>query len=100
MLDSCIKNSGLGDVFETVLSTDSAKTYKPDARAYELGTEALKLPREEILFMAFAGWDAAGAKSFGYPTFWVNRLRLPLEELEMLPDATGSNLADLRVFLG
>ena len=25
----------------------------------------------EIAFAAFAGWDAAGAKAFGYPTFWV-----------------------------
>jgi 2-haloacid dehalogenase len=57
--------------------------------------DELKLRREEILFVAFAGWDAAGAKSFGYPTFWVNRLGLPHEELGVLPDASGSNLTDL-----
>jgi 2-haloacid dehalogenase len=64
------------------------------------GIEALNLPREEILFVAFAGWDAAGAKSFGYPTFWVNRLGLPPEELDVLPDATGTNLNDLLAFVG
>jgi 2-haloacid dehalogenase len=31
--------------------------------------DAFTLKREEILFAAFAGWDAAGAKWFGYPTF-------------------------------
>ena len=31
------------------------------------------------------GWDAAGAKWFGYTTFWVNRLNLPVEELGLPP---------------
>jgi 2-haloacid dehalogenase len=100
MLKGCIRKSGLGDIFEHVLSTDAARTYKPDTRAYQLGVEAFKLPREEILFVAFAGWDAAGAKSFGYPAFWVNRLGLPPEELDVRSDATGSNLADLLAFIG
>ena len=98
MLDGCIKASGLGGMFDLVLSTDSAGTYKPDPRAYQLGVDALNRPREEILFAAFAGWDAAGAKAFGYPTFWVNRLGLPPEQLGALPDATGGNLSDLLAF--
>ncbi|HLW91427.1 MAG TPA: haloacid dehalogenase type II [Roseiarcus sp.] len=99
MLDGCIKTSGLDGMFEEVVSTDRAKTYKPDARAYRLGVDALGLPREEILFVAFAGWDAAGAKTFGYPTYWVNRLGLPPEELGVLPDGVGVNLTDLLTFL-
>jgi 2-haloacid dehalogenase len=100
MLDGCIRSAGLDGMFEPVLSTDQAKTYKPDPRAYQLGTDILKLRREEILFVAFAGWDAAGAKAFGYPTFWVNRLQLPVEELGELPDGSGSNLSGLVRFLG
>lgn len=100
MLNSCVKFAGLDGMFDLVLSTDAAHTYKPDARAYQLGVEAFKLRRDEILFVAFAGWDAAGAKSFGYPTFWVNRLALPPEELGILPDATGANLTDLLAFVG
>jgi phosphoglycolate phosphatase-like HAD superfamily hydrolase len=67
MLNGCIKSAGLDGLFEHVLSTDAARTYKPDPRAYELGTAALDLPREQILFAAFAGWDAAGARSFRVP---------------------------------
>jgi 2-haloacid dehalogenase len=100
MLAGCIQASGLGGMFELALSTDSARTYKPDTRAYRLGVEALNLPREDILFAAFAGWDAAGAKSFGYPTFWVNRLGLPPEELDAPADASGTNLDDLVAFVG
>jgi 2-haloacid dehalogenase len=100
MLNGCIKSAGLDGLFEHVLSTDAARTYKPDPRAYELGTAALDLPREQILFAAFAGWDAAGARSFGYPTFWVNRLGLPPEQLGVLPDMAGPDLNALLAFVG
>jgi 2-haloacid dehalogenase len=95
MLGAAIQHSGLNDLFEFVLSTDAVQTYKPDPRAYQLGVDAFHLKREEILFAAFAGWDAAGAKSFGYPTFWVNRTKAPAEELGVSPDGMGETLTDL-----
>lgn len=99
ILDAGIKNSELEGVFEYVLSTDKIKTYKPDPRAYQMAIDAFGLKKEEILFVAFAGWDAAGAKSFGYTTFWVNRLNLPAERLGTTPDAIGQNLNDLVSFV-
>jgi 2-haloacid dehalogenase len=99
ILDVGIKNAELGGVFEHVLSTDEIKTYKPNPRAYQMAVDAFNLKREEILFVPFAGWDAAGAKSFGYPTFWVNRLNLPVEKLGSIPDSIGKNLTDLVGFV-
>jgi 2-haloacid dehalogenase len=99
MLEAGIKNAGLDRVFERVLSTDQIRTYKPDPRAYQMAIDALKLTREDMLFVAFAGWDVAGAKWFGYPTFWVNRLNLPGEELGVVPDAMGRDLQDLVSFV-
>jgi 2-haloacid dehalogenase len=46
-----------------------------------MAVDAQKLRRDEIVFGAFAGWDAAGAKAFGYPTFWVNLMKQPVKEL-------------------
>jgi 2-haloacid dehalogenase len=100
MLHSSIKSAGLTDLFDQVLSTDSARTYKPDPNAYALGVTALKMPREHILFVAFAGWDAAGAKLFGYPTFWINRLGLPPERFGPAPDGAGTDLDALLAFVG
>lgn len=99
MLQANIESAGLTGMFEQVLSTDSVKTYKPTPQAYQLGVDALKLRREEILFVAFGGWDAAGAKLFGYPTFWVNRLKQPLEKLDATPDGVGESLVELVRFL-
>src|SRR5262249_34321249 len=92
--------AGLADLFEAPLSTDRVGAYKPDPRAYRMALDAFGLPREAICFAAFGGWDAAGARRFGYPTFWNNRLGLPTERLGVTPDAVAPDLGGLLRFLG
>ena len=99
MLRTNIEQSGLEKAFEFLLSTDAAKAYKPDPHAYQLAANAFGLPNHEIGFVAFAGWDAAGARSFGFPTFWVNRLNLPLEQLGITADTESHTLTELPGFL-
>lgn len=99
MLQAGIRNSSLSGVFDRVLTTDQVSTYKPDPHAYRMGVKAFDLKREQILFAAFAGWDANGAKTFGYPTYWVNRQGQPPEHLGAPPDAIGANLDDLVKFV-
>jgi 2-haloacid dehalogenase len=94
MLRRLIARNTLDGIFDALISSDAAQTYKPDARAYALGPSRLGLSREQIAFSAFGGWDAAGAKWFGFPTFWLNRLGVTAETL-IVPDATGSDLASL-----
>lgn len=99
MLRANAEGAGIADLFEELLSTEVNSTYKPDPRAYALGIEHLGLKKEEIAFAAFGGWDAYGAKSFGYPTYWVNRFNLPAEQLGVPPDATSSDAAGLLRFV-
>jgi 2-haloacid dehalogenase len=99
MLRSNADGAHLTELFDELLSTDVNHSYKPDPRAYALGVEHLHLEKEDIVFAAFGGWDAAGAKSFGYPTFWVNRLGLPVEQLGVTPDGTSSGFAGLLSFV-
>lgn len=98
MLEKLIANAGFSEYFTTLISTDAAKTFKPDPVAYALGESRLGLKREELAFAAFGGWDAAGAKWFGFPTFWVNRLGVPQEQL-VEPDATGPTLSQFSEFV-
>ncbi|MFO1351048.1 MAG: haloacid dehalogenase type II [Gammaproteobacteria bacterium] len=95
MLDANIRSAGLGGFFEGHLSTDKVSAFKPDPRSYEMGVSHFKLPREAIAFTAFAGWDAAGAKRFGYPVVWCNRLNQPVEELGVVADHVASTTVDL-----
>lgn len=94
--------AGLVEHFERLISSDELRAYKPEPRAYQLACDHLRLPRQHIAFSAFGGWDAAGAAWFGYPTFWVNRLGVPEEELvsELThPIATGADLVALQQWI-
>lgn len=95
MLRNGLQYAGLENEFKAIYSTDAVRTYKPDPTAYALAVERLGISKEEILFVAFAGWDVAGAKWYGYPTFWVNRLGAPSEELGVQPDGSSRDLSGL-----
>jgi 2-haloacid dehalogenase len=95
MLAAATKSARLEGLFELALSTDRVRAYKPDPRAYRMGTDALGLSAAEIAFAAFGGWDAAGARTFGYPTYWVNRAGAPAEELGVALDGAGPDLSGL-----
>ena len=99
MLESAIASAGLDGLFERLLSTDRVLVYKPDPRAYQMGVDGFGLPREQIVFAAFGGWDANGAKSFGYRTYWANRLKQPVEQLDAKPDAIGTGVSELVQFV-
>ena len=99
MLVAGLKKARLDHLFEAVLSTDQIRSYKPEPKSYQLATDRLQLRREEILFAAFAGWDVAGARWFGYPTFWVNRITAPAEELGVQANAAGRDLHSLVRFV-
>lgn len=96
MLKSSLKSSKLEGLFSPLLlSTDLVKAFKPSPKAYNMAIEHFGVKKKDILFVAFAPWDAAGAKWFGYQTFWVNRLNVPKEELGVDVDGIGKNLDDL-----
>jgi len=99
MLRANAVHAGLTDLVDRLVSTDENHTYKPDPRAYRLGLDTLHLTRNEIVFAAFGRWDAAGAKTFGYPTVWVNRFDQPMEELGVRPDLTATNMHGLLQFV-
>lgn len=84
MLRSNIQHAGLDGMFENIISTDRIRSYKPDPRGYRLACDSLRLDRHEILFVAFAGWDATGAQWFGFPTFWMNRTNAT-QEFDAMP---------------
>jgi len=86
--------------FDAVLSTDKVRRFKPSPAAYRMATGALSLPADRIGFAAFAGWDAAGAGWFGYPTAWINRLGAPAETVGPEPLVTSRDLSGVLTLAG
>ena len=98
MLGVAVKSAGFSGLLAHVLSVHALRRYKTDPAAYALGTQALNLPANEIVFVSSNGWDAIGATWFGYTTLWVNRAGLPIEQLDTAPTRIGSSLRDVLDF--
>jgi 2-haloacid dehalogenase len=100
MLDAVVDHNGLRALFRGgVLSVHPARRYKPDPSAYRLAEDQLGVPRGMMGFVSSNGWDAAGAKAFGFRVFWVNRLGAPVEKLGVMPDGIVANLGELEALL-
>lgn len=99
MLETALVTAGLHPYIDLVLSAEQVRVYKPAPSIYALGPRALKMTPGEILFVSSNCWDACGAAWYGYTSFWVNRLGLPLERLGTAPHNSGASLTDAAEFL-
>ncbi len=95
MLDPLVRASGLAEHLDGVMSVDDADVYKPDPRVYRLAVDRLQLAPARIGFVSSNGWDAAGAKAFGFTVFWINRAGAPVERHAPPPDCMIATLGDL-----
>ena len=95
MLDPLVRHTGLDVHLDGVLSVDAAGIYKPSPRVYQLALDRLRVPPPRIGFVSSNGWDAIGAKAFGFTTFWINRTGVPVDRHGPAPDRIISTLADL-----
>ncbi|HEY1327616.1 MAG TPA: haloacid dehalogenase type II [Casimicrobiaceae bacterium] len=100
MLDPLVASSGLAGYLDAVISVDEADAYKPSPRVYQLAVDRLGVPAPRIGFVSANGWDAAGAKAFGFTTFWINRDGLPIERHAPAPDYCLAALRDVANVLG
>jgi 2-haloacid dehalogenase len=95
MLRPLVDNAGLATTFSGLLSVDEVKIYKPAPAVYQLAVEKTGLDKNRIGFVSSNSWDVAGATSFGFRTFWINRSGAVPEELGVKAGATLSTLAEL-----
>jgi 2-haloacid dehalogenase len=98
MLGIAVRSAGLDGLLDHVISADKVRKYKTHPEAYKLGTQALKKPAAQVLFVSCNAWDALAATWFGYRTLWVDRYQLPFEELGTQPTRTGTSLDDVLAF--
>jgi len=95
-----MERNRIANLFEPPLSTDRVHRFKPAPEAYAMAVDALGLPREQIGFAAFGGWDAVGATWFGYRTAWVNRAGAPAEPLDVQPAFTSRGIDSVLALAG
>jgi 2-haloacid dehalogenase len=95
MLRPLVEHAELSQTFSALLSVDQVKTYKPAPSVYQLAVEKTGFAKNRIGFVSSNSWDIAGASSFGFRTFWINRAGAIPDVLGVKADAVLSALADL-----
>jgi 2-haloacid dehalogenase len=96
MLNAVVDHNGLRERFRGgILSVHQAKIFKPAPAVYRIVEESLGVPSAMLGFVSSNGWDAAGAKSYGFKAYWVNRGGMPVERLGVRPDAVVRDLSEI-----
>ena len=95
MLTPLVATNRMTHYFKNVFSVDALQMYKPHPEVYRHAVSSLGVPKEAIGFISSNYWDIAGATSFGFRTFWLNRASLPADELGVAPSSILSTLAEL-----
>lgn len=95
MIGPLLRNRGMDAVFDAVLSVDEVKIYKPAPPVYQLAVDRLAMPKEQIGFVSSNGWDALGAKSFGFAVYWINRAGAPVDRTGFQPDRIVKSLDEI-----
>lgn len=95
MLAAVVRNSGLENTFDAVLSVEEVGVFKPHPSVYGLAATRLQLAPERICFLSSNGWDAYSAKAFGFRVLWCNRYGQPPERIPATPDGEIRDLAAL-----
>jgi 2-haloacid dehalogenase len=88
-----IQNAGFSDMFEKVLSADTAKRLKPAPAPYRMAARALGIPDRELRLVAAHAWDVAGAMRAGCAAAFV--ARQPFDPLVEEPDVVGADLSEV-----
>jgi 2-haloacid dehalogenase len=95
MLTPLVAANGMTHYFKNVFSVDCLRMYKPRPDVYQHAVTSLGIPKEAIGFVSSNYWDIAGATSFGFRSYWLNRSAVIADELGITPTAMCTNLAEL-----
>ncbi|MGH8631991.1 MAG: haloacid dehalogenase type II [Burkholderiales bacterium] len=95
MLGAVVRNAGLDELFDRVMSVDEVQIFKPHPSVYSLACDAFDVPADQIVFVSSNFWDASGAASYGFRSFWINRAKSQPEELGYAPASVLGSLNEL-----
>jgi len=90
-----MKNAGLTDYFERILSADAVQRVKPASEPYRYAAAEMGVGIGAIRLIAAHAWDVAGAMDAGCSAAFVARPGKVLDPLFDPPEVMGSGLCDV-----
>ncbi|MCY4399652.1 MAG: HAD-IA family hydrolase [Gemmatimonadetes bacterium] len=85
----------VGAPFRAVVTAESAGFYKPDARIYMAGAQAMGARPDEVLFVAGSPFDVVGADAAGMSVVWHNPLGIAADRARDVAVAVVDDLKGL-----
>jgi 2-haloacid dehalogenase len=90
-----LEHASLGGFFETILSADAVKSFKPDPAVYAL-VERIEVSRGSVWLVSANPFDVIGAKACGLKAAWLQRDATRIfDPWEFAPDAVLQSLEEL-----
>ena len=92
LITSQIKNSGLEDYFDTVISVEETGSFKPNSDVYKFAAETLQEPVENLRLVATHDWDTHGALSAGLQAAYIDRTGVEYHSLYLKPEISSKTM--------
>ena len=99
LLKQLTKKAKIEKLFDSLISIEKIKIYKPDPRVYQLVTDKYSCKPSQVCFLSSNSWDIVGSRSFGFQSIWVNRINKNFDNLDFKPKKTITNLLELKKIL-
>ena len=92
VLEAQLTHAGLKEYFETLLTVDTVKQFKPAPDVYREAARSLKITTTDICMVAAHSWDVGGAMQAGCSAAFVARQGMVLDPLFPKPEIVGKDL--------
>ena len=94
-----LRNAGIADRFDAILSADQVQALKPRPEPYELVARTFSVELGEVTLVAAHAWDVAGALAAGCEAAFVARPGMVLSPLGDRPGVVGRDLTEVAAAL-
>ncbi len=95
MLSAIMQAAHLEPYFQSFISVDEIKMYKPSPKAYQLVANRLQRPIGEVRLISSNPFDIMGASNAGMQATWINRSRGLFDTLGERPAMVVETLEEL-----
>jgi len=95
LITNQIKNAGLNDYFDQVISVEETGSFKPDPKVYQFAADYLKQPKSSLTLVATHDWDTHGAMSAGMNAAYIDRSGVPYHPQYLKPSIVANNMGDI-----
>lgn len=95
LISTQMKNAGLVDYFDDIISVEETGSFKPDPNAYKFAAEKLGESVGLLRLVATHDWDTHGALSAGLNAAYIDRTGIPYHPFYRRPDIFATTMESI-----